>query len=641
VVIAVGIAVAALSQTTAGARPHHHPVKRIKRCGTAQITVLKLRDGKRVVGKPGHRLPKGAHVACVKVPPLNTPTAPVTSTSFDYAFSQLVPGLQRKLHALDVVMQKLMAALDGADSAAPAMRARRAYAASPRASAAASSSSSASSGDATGSQNAHSSTVDTADSYGFDGGGDATGSASGKDGSGEASMSASKHYQNDKCPGADGKLRNGTYHQDLHEAIRFHSRKYGYGGSTIDADENGTYEADVGDDGEPTELTMDLSGEIRTHKAIPPHDYDYSLVDFSTTITMNLKDPNGPWQSTPPKISGRGNIDPASTVKMYKSMVNEAVSEAANNVEHKAWQTPNVCAQLQVKADKQTAPTGGQIKLTFTAKAHDGSPLTTPLTITSSCPGMLSDSHPTTDGSGTVTISLSDPKSQWKGSTGACISATMQTRAGKGEAHLAIPPPPPSKDHVTGSLSLSVTHNDTCSTGDANNEVDNWSGTGNIDESYDPTSTANPFTHSSTLSFSGTWSSGGCGDPIDGYSGTDSGSSNASVSGHDGISDSNGGVSAYWDTPAKGQLALYLYWPVNGTDNCQDLGTSHVTGNLGTEIDVAIPAGGSGTVSIDKMLSYGSGDNQWTNGWGPSCSGTPPDSYTKVHLTGTLTIHHV
>ena len=64
------------------------------------------------------------------------------------------------------------------------------------------------------------------------------------------------------------------------------------------------------------------------------------------------------------------------------------------------------------------------------------------------------------------------------------------------------------------------------------------------------------------------------------------------------------GVSAYFDTFSSGQLALYLYWPVDGTDSSQDLGTSHVTGDLSTEIDIPIPSSGSGTVNLDQVLTY-------------------------------------
>jgi hypothetical protein len=386
---------------------------------------------------------------------------------------------------------------------------------------------------------------------------------------------------------------------------------------------------------------MPLSFEERDHRALPPSDYGYGVFTATTTVTMNLKDPNGPWQSTRPTVAVRGTIDATAAVSMLKTAISESVTEAANEVMRRAWQEPNACAQLHVSADQTTAPRGGQIKLTFSATAHDGSPLSTPLTITTSCPGKLSDTHPSTDGSGIATVTLTDPNSQWHDSTGACVHATMQTRAGRGETDRTIPAQPSNRDRVTGTLSISVTYHDTCDTGQGLNETDNWSGTGNIDESTDPVNTDpdTRFTHNSMLTFGGTWSSGGCSDPYTGQtSGTDSGSSQASVTGQDGISDSNGGVSAYFDTPSQGQLTLYLDWPVDGTDNCQDLGASHVTGDLGTEIVLPIPTSGGGTVNVDKVLTYGSGDNQWTNGWGPSCSGTPPDPGTNVHITGSLNV---
>lgn len=638
--ISVGVIALAFSQAQAGAKPHH---QKVKRCLSGQLTEFKLRGGKLVLAKPRQHPPKGARVLCLVVLKPNAPSRPIASVGFSDAFSQLPPGVRRKFHSLSVVMRKLIGPLETAGRPSATLRARRSGVGLPRAAEAASDSWSDSSGGASGTGSAHSSPVDTPDTSGFDGGGttSATDSIDNTIDTGTItmSMSDSKHYQNDKCPGADGKLRNGTYDQEVNSTVQVNAHKLGRGALTWDVSIKATYEADVADDGEPTQVTGQFSFELRTHKAIPPRDYDYSRVDVSGTWTVPLKNGSRTSEDPPWHVTWGGNPNPTEMRGFLESGYREMIRDVVQNVEKKDWQTPNACARLKVKADQQTAPTGGQIKLTFTAKAHDGSPLSTPLTITSSCPGTLSDTHPTTDSNRTTTITLSDPDSKWRDSTGACVSATMQTRAGQGEAKLSIPPKPPSEDRVSGNLSLSVTYHDTCDTGNHWNETDSWSGTGSIDESYDPSvdaSSADPYTRNSTLNFSGSWSSGGCPQPNGPPSVTDSGTSQASVSGQDGTTNS-GGVAAYWDTPSQGQLALYLDWPVDGTDNCQDVGTNHVSGTFDTEIDVPIPPGGSGTVSIDQVLPYGGGDNQWAKGWGPSCSGTP--SQATVHLTGSLTIH--
>lgn len=637
VVVVLMLAIVGVSGVSVGAKARHRAPK-VKRCPTGQLTTFKLRNGKQVGAKPGKRPPKGARVVCVVLPSRSGSTrALVTTAEVGYAFSQLPQKTRRQFQAIVTVMGKLISALERNASPVPSVRAR---AAAGRALAATAGSSNASSGDASGTQSSQGGDINTPDSAGFDGRGTASSNASNADGSVTMTLSDSKHYQNDKCPGADGKVRNGIYHQSVAETTRLKPRKGGRGTVSLDASVSGTYEAEVGDDGSPTQLTLILKGEIRTHKVVG-NDYDFGVVDWSTTVTVDLKDPSGPWTASDPHFTGRGTVDPQEAQKLTKSMIQEAVRDTSLTIEKQPWQTPNACAQLHVSADQQTAPRGGQIKLVFSAAAHDGSPLSTSLTITTSCPGTFSDSHQTTDGSGIATVTLSDPNSQWKDSSGACVHASMQTRAGKGEADRVIPAQPSSKDHVTGTLTISVTYHDTCDTGQNLNETDNWTGTGHIDESYDPTITdPSAYIHSSTLTFGGTWSSGGCSDPSTGQtSGTDQGTSQASVTGQDGISDDNGGVSAYWDSPSQGRLEFYVDWPVNGTDNCQDLGTSAVSGSLGTRFAVPIPPGGSGTINVDKTLAGASGEDQWTNGWGPSCSGTPPDPATNVHITGTLTVH--
>ncbi len=192
---------------------------------------------------------------------------------------------------------------------------------------------------------------------------------------------------------------------------------------------------------------------------------------------------------------------------------------------------------------------------------------------------------------------------------------------------------------VSGTLTMTMVHNDSCDpdSGDGNDHS-NWSMSANLDNSLDPTGDNPEEQDNSHLQANGSWHGGGCPgvNPGDPSSATYVGSASGSITGLENAG--MGGTNIdYSQLTYPGQLKVSLSFPVNGENSNSDEGTSTVGGNMEVSFLVDIPPSGTGTVTINKQLSYDGDPEEWVGGvYG--VYGSPYDFGTDMTVTGTLQV---
>jgi hypothetical protein len=193
--------------------------------------------------------------------------------------------------------------------------------------------------------------------------------------------------------------------------------------------------------------------------------------------------------------------------------------------------------------------------------------------------------------------------------------------------------------HMTGNLNMTL--DDTSGSCDSSDEAYgvHFTGTGQIDDSYLPNpdgTFSDP--DSSVLNLNGTWNNTFC------PSSTYGGSATGTVTGYS--LDTSDGTVVDWnyDVVHPGMIALTMAFHGDGQANDPD-GTCGGSGPTGADIITGInfpaPAGGFGSVHIDKSLTYGSNgsdiyEDHWVGG-ADGCGRSSTDG-TVVHVTGDLTI---
>jgi hypothetical protein len=186
---------------------------------------------------------------------------------------------------------------------------------------------------------------------------------------------------------------------------------------------------------------------------------------------------------------------------------------------------------------------------------------------------------------------------------------------------------------VTGSLTLSVDGAFTCDqpAPDGGVYTEHLKGSAEIDERYDAKEKP-PEQHGSALSLSGTWSYTSCGPEGDNGSGSASGTVNGFEP------DTQRGVQAFFRaaTATGNDVELFMEFYAQGSQQGGDTCTGDVEVEYGVHLDLAAPAKGSKTVSIDEDLSPGQGrsSDYYTTAAGGMCTGIS----STVHISGSLTV---